>query len=152
AGIYQKVDLKDSQVEDFDRIMAVNLRGSYLMTRALIDGMVERGAGVVVFVSSLAGLRGFAGGSIYCASKFAMQGLAESLMLEVRKQGVRVCTVCPGNVRTNMWETEPEPRPLGESIIQPEDVAESIYHACMMPVNAMVSQIQMRSTDMRMPD
>jgi len=152
AGVYLKVDLKDSKVEDFDRVMAVNLRGSYLMARAFVGRMVEQGDGVMLFVSSLAGLNGFPGGSIYCASKFAMQGLAESLMLEVRKQGVRVCTVCPGNVRTNMWESEPEPRPLSETIIQPEDVAESIYHACTMPANSMVAQIQMRSTNMRMPE
>jgi 3-oxoacyl-[acyl-carrier protein] reductase len=146
AAVFQKVELRSSRLEDFDRMMSVNIRGSYLMTRSFVNDMIRRGDGVILFVSSIAGLTGFKGGSLYSASKFAIQGMADSLMREVREYGVRVATVCPGNVKTAMWERESEPKPEGDSIIQPEDVADSIWHACNMPANTMVRHIELRST------
>jgi 3-oxoacyl-[acyl-carrier protein] reductase len=150
AGVFQKVELKDSRIEDFDRLMSINVRGSYLITRAFIGDLIAGCKGVVVFVSSVAGLQGFPGGSLYSCSKFAIQGLADSLMLEVRKRGVRVTTVCPGRVNTPMMAADPNP-PLPESVIQPEDVAETIYLACTLPDNAIIKQVEIRSTAMRFP-
>lgn len=152
AGVFTKGEIVAASIGDYDRVMSVNARGAFLMTKAFAPGMIARGDGVILFVSSIAGLTGFKGGTIYSASKFAMQGMAESLMLELRDKGVRVVTICPGNVNTQMWDDDSTGRPIPETMIQPEQVAASIYHAVTMPANAVVKQIELRSTNTRYPD
>ncbi len=152
AGVYSHGEISETNVAEFDRVMSINVRGSYLMTRAFVPGMIEREDGVILFVSSIAGLTGFKGGTIYSASKFAMIGMAQSLLFELRDKGIRVCSICPGNVNTPMWENGDGPRPIPETMIQPEQVAESIHHACTMPKNVIVKQIELRSTRTRYPE
>jgi 3-oxoacyl-[acyl-carrier protein] reductase len=149
AGVYNEEQIAETNVVEFDRVMSINVRGSYLMTRAFVPSMIEREDGVILFVSSIAGLIGFKGGTIYSASKFAMIGMAQSLMFELRDKGIRVCSICPGNVNTAMWEHDDGSRPIPETMIQPEQVAESIHHACTMPKNVIVKQIELRSTRTR---
>jgi 3-oxoacyl-[acyl-carrier protein] reductase len=152
AGVFAKTEISEAEVEEFDRVMAVNVRGAFLMTKAFAKGMIKRGDGVILFVSSIAGLTGFKGGLIYSASKHAIQGMAESLMFELRDQGVRIATICPGNVNTPMWDRGSGKKPIPETMIQPEEVAESIYYACTMPNNTLVKQIELRSTNTRFPE
>lgn len=152
AGVYSQAEIEETDVAEFDRVMSINVRGSYLMTKAFAPGMIERQDGVILYVSSIAGLTGFKGGTIYSASKFAMIGMAQSLMFELRDKGIRVCSICPGNVNTPMWENGDGPRPIPETMIQPEQVAESIHHACTMPKNVIVKQIELRSTRTKFPE
>lgn len=93
-------------VEDIEHMMRVNYLGSVYWTKALLPRMVQRGAGCLVFLASVAGRIGVPDESAYVASKFAMVGLAESLSYEVEDSGVHVLTVCPGAIRTDFFDDE----------------------------------------------
>lgn len=105
-------ELWEVEPEEFDAVMAVNVRGVFLTLRAVLPGMVERGSGAVVVTSSAAGLRGVNWLGTYCASKHAVVGLVRSVALDIADRGVRVNAVCPGSVRTpilgGLADTPPE--------------------------------------------
>jgi 3-oxoacyl-[acyl-carrier protein] reductase len=134
-------------LDDWDTTMATNLRSLYLVTRAVLPGMRRRGEGTIVNVASLAGRNGFAGGTAYSASKHAVLGFGRSLMLEVRKEGIRVITICPGSVDTGMLRDQPMLKSNPDRILLPEDVAASILHAAQQPARAMVSELDIRPTN-----
>ena len=127
--------------------MATNLRSLYLVTRAVLPGMRRRGEGTIVNVASLAGRNGFAGGTAYSASKHAVLGFGRSLMLELRKEGIRVVTICPGSVDTGMLRDQPMLKSDPERILRPDDVAESILHTLRLPLRALVSEVDLRPTN-----
>ncbi|PYO77583.1 MAG: short chain dehydrogenase [Gemmatimonadetes bacterium] len=104
AGIGRFKPLSDLSLEDWDRTMSVNVRSLYLVTRAFLEGMLGEGTGTIVNIASLAGKNGVEGGTAYCASKHAVLGFSKSLMLEVRKRGLRVVAICPGSVATTFAE------------------------------------------------
>ena len=143
AGIAIIRPLTELSVEEWDATMATNLRGLFLVTRAVLPGMLERGSGIIVNVASLAGRNPLVGGTAYAASKHAVLGFSKSLMLEVRKQGVRVLAICPGSVNTALIRTMRSPSREGE-MLEPEDVAQAILDAVRMPARATVSEIDIR--------
>jgi 3-oxoacyl-[acyl-carrier protein] reductase len=147
AGVLIARPFEELTLEDWDVTMATNLRSLYLVTREVLPGMRRRREGTIVNVASLAGRNGFAGGTAYTASKHAVLGFARSLMLEVRKEGVRVVTVCPGSVDTGMLVDQPMLSPNRERILQPEDVADAILHAVRLPGRALVSELDIRPTN-----
>jgi meso-butanediol dehydrogenase / (S,S)-butanediol dehydrogenase / diacetyl reductase len=106
AGISTMARVVDLTEEEWDRTMAVNAKGVFLMTRAVLPSMIERGAGSVVNIASAAGKRGSRTFSHYSASKFAVIGFTQSVALEVSSAGVRVNSVCPGLIATPMQERE----------------------------------------------
>jgi len=140
-GIFSKV--AESNIEDFDKMVAVNLRGLYLCTRAVLPSMIEKKSGVIVNISSLAGKNAIVGGACYCATKWAVIGFSRSLMLEVREHNIRVITICPGSVNTSFSDRSRN----ADKILQPEDVAEVALVAIMMPERAMVSELDIRPTN-----
>src|SRR5207248_1985004 len=93
AGIGLFLPVLEMSAEDFDRVLAVNLRGVFLMTQAVLPRMMQRKSGTIVTISSLAGRNGFQSGAAYCASKFGVRGLMQSLFLEARESNIRVITV-----------------------------------------------------------
>lgn len=115
-------------VESWDRIMAVNLRGVFLCSRAVIPSMSSRGSGHIVNISSGAGRRGLKNRAAYSASKFGVMGFSESLELEVAERGIKVTVVLPGEVSTSFTSHYPSevPRPDPKHALSPEDVAEAI--------------------------
>ena len=147
AGVLIARPFEELTLDDWDTTMATNLRSLYLVTREVLPGMRQRRDGTIVNVASLAGRNGFAGGTAYTASKHAVLGFARSLMLEVRKDGVRVVTVCPGSVDTGMLQDQPMLSTNRERILRPEDVAEAILHAVQLPGRAMVSELDIRPTN-----
>jgi 3-oxoacyl-[acyl-carrier protein] reductase len=100
-----------------------------------------------VNVASLAGRNGFPGGTAYTASKHAVLGFSRSLMLEVRKDNIRVIAICPGSVDTSMMRHQPMLKAEPSRILQPEDVAATILHALTLPERAMVSELDIRPTN-----
>jgi 3-oxoacyl-[acyl-carrier protein] reductase len=147
AGVLIARPIEDLTLEDWDTTMATNLRGPFLMTRAVLPPMRARRQGTIVNVASLAARNGFVGGSAYVASKHAVLGFGRALMLELRKEGIRVITVCPGSVDTAMLSDQPMLKSDPARILQPEDVAEIILHALRLPERAMVSEIDIRPSN-----
>ena len=147
AGVLIARPFEELTLEDWDVTMGTNLRSLFLVTRAVLPGMRRRREGTVVNVASLAGRNGFAGGTAYTASKHAVLGFARSLMLEVRKEGIRVITVCPGSVDTGMLHDQPMLKSDPQRILRPEDVADAILAAVRLPARAMVSEIDVRPTN-----
>ena len=134
-------------LDDWDSTMATNLRSLYLMTREVLPGMRQRRRGSVVTIASLAGRNGFAGGSAYAASKHAALGFSRALMLEVRKDNVRVIAICPGSVDTALIRDQSVLTPNLDRILQPEDVAATVLAALSLPERATVSELDVRPTN-----
>ena len=147
AGVLIARPLDELTLEDWDVTMATNLRSLYLTTRLVLPGMRARRRGSIVNVASLAGRNGFVGGSAYCASKHAVLGFSRALMLEVRKDNVRVVAICPGSVATGMLRDQAMLKPDHERILRPEDVAASILHVLTLPAGALVSELDIRPTN-----
>ncbi len=126
--------------KNFDRVIAVNLKGVWLCLRAELKIMAERGSGAIVNCSSIAGLVGFAGIPAYTASKHGVLGLTRAAALEYAQKGVRVNAVCPGVIQTPMIErfTKGDDRaraalaagePMGR-VGRPEEVAAAVLWLC----------------------
>jgi 3-oxoacyl-[acyl-carrier protein] reductase len=126
AGIAAFGNILEMEPQAWERIIQVNLMGTYYTTRAVLPNMIERKTGDIINISSTAGLKGNASTSAYSASKFAVLGLTESLMQEVRKHNIRVTALTPSTVATEMAKdlklTDGNP----ETVMQAEDVAELI--------------------------
>ncbi len=132
------------EVEDYDRIFGVNVRGLFLCSRAFVPDMVARGDGVVVNIASLAGKNAFPAGSIYAASKHAVMGMSRCMMLDLRPEGVRVLTVCPGSVDTRFFDGEEHMVRDREKIMTPPAVAELVLGAIRLSDRGTVSEVEIR--------
>jgi NAD(P)-dependent dehydrogenase (short-subunit alcohol dehydrogenase family) len=104
AGVASSAPLKSQTPEEWERLFAINVSGTFLVTRAFLPGMLERGWGRVVNVASIAGRAGAAYVSAYAASKHAVVGFTRSMAAEVAARGVTFNAVCPGYVDTPMTE------------------------------------------------
>lgn len=147
AGVLIARPFEELTLEDWDVTMSTNLRSLYLVTRGVLPAMRRRREGTIVNVASLAGRNGFAGGAAYCASKHAVLGFSRALMMEVRKEGIRVVAICPGSVDTGMLRNQPMLKSDPERILRPEDVADTILHAVRLPNRALVSELDIRPTN-----
>jgi 3-oxoacyl-[acyl-carrier protein] reductase len=119
----------------------------FLVTREVLPAMRAAKLGTIINVSSLAGRNGFAGGTAYCASKHAVLGFSRALMMEVRKDGVRVITICPGSVDTPLIRNQSTLTPNLEKILHAEDIAETILGALRLPLRATVSELDIRPSN-----
>ena len=147
AGVALLKPFEQLTLDEWDTTMATNLRSLFLVTRAVIPGMRQRKHGAIVNIASLAGRNGFAGGTAYTASKHAVLGFARSLMLEVRKDNVRVITICPGSVDTPLISSQGMLKPDVTKILKPEDVADAVLAALALPERALVSELDLRPTN-----
>ena len=103
AGVAFDKKLVDTSEEEWNQTIDTNLKGAFLFTKAVLPHMIKRNSGVILNVNSGAGKAGFSDLSSYCASKFGLVGLAESLALEVVPYNIRVLTIFLGQVATKMW-------------------------------------------------
>ena len=147
AGVLIAKPIEELTLEEWDATMATNLRSLFLTTRAVLPAMRAARRGDIVNVASLAARNGFAGGSAYVASKHAVLGFGRALMLELRKEGIRIITVCPGSVDTAMLQDQPMLKSDPARILRPEDVADTILHALRLPARALVSEVDIRPSD-----
>ncbi|MBZ4043109.1 3-ketoacyl-ACP reductase [Flavobacterium hibisci] len=126
AGIASFGKFMELEPSEWEKIIQVNLMGTYYTTRAVLPNMIERQTGDIINISSTAGLNGNALTSAYSASKFAVLGLTDSLMQELRKHNIRVTALTPSTVATDMAKdlnlTDGNP----EKVMQSEDIAELI--------------------------
>ncbi|QWU15957.1 3-oxoacyl-[acyl-carrier protein] reductase [Paenibacillus sophorae] len=133
AGVANFGTLVDMDPEEWKRHIDINLFGVYYVTRAALPSMIENKAGSIINVSSTAGERGFATGSAYCASKFALMGMTEALFQEVRKFNIRVTALTPSTVNTPLAVNAGLPIGDEDRMMQPEDVAELALTALKLP-------------------
>lgn len=138
AGIAQFGTLVDMDPAQWERIIQVNLMGTYHVTRAVLPTMIERNSGSIINVASTAGERGFATGSAYCASKFAVLGLTESVLQEVRKFNIRVTALTPSTVNTELAVSAGLKIGDEDRMMQPEDVAELALATLKLPPRVFV--------------
>jgi len=116
--------------EEIDRALAVNLRAPMALTRRLVDPMIKRGSGHIVFVSSLSGKAASPGGSVYSATKFGLRGFALSLRQDLRPHGIGVSVVLPGFIReAGMFHDSGAKLPSYVGTSSPEDVAAGVVRA-----------------------
>jgi 3-oxoacyl-[acyl-carrier protein] reductase len=147
AGILVAKPFEELTLADWDRTMATNLRSLFLVTRAVLPEMRRRRQGTVVNVASLAGRNGFVGGTAYAASKHAVLGFSKSLLLETRRDNIRVVAICPGSVNTALLHDQPLLKTDPTRILRPEDVADTILHILELPDRALVSELDIRPTN-----
>ncbi len=146
AGVGKYGPLASLSAADYDWMMNTNMRSSFLCTSAFLPGMLARRQGWVVFVSSVAGLKGLPNESVYCATKFAQMGFAQALDYETREQGVKVSVVAPGGVGTHFaFGTGRTPGdPMLDAMMDAKDVAEAVLFAVTQPPKVRVFLIGMR--------
>ena len=140
AGVATMKPFLQLTPEEWHAMVDVNLNALYHVTRAVLPGMVERQRGHVLIIGSTAGRNTFVNGTAYVATKHAVMGFAECLMLEVRDAGVKVSVVTPGSVETGLF-------PAGTDtswMIEPEDVAESVAYAVDTPPHVLVHRVEVR--------
>jgi NAD(P)-dependent dehydrogenase (short-subunit alcohol dehydrogenase family) len=148
--------VSELSVQAWDRVLAVNLRAVFILCRLVIPGMAEAGQGTIVNVSSVAGRRGWANASAYCASKFALTGFTQALAAEVKELGVRACLVYPGAMATSWGTWEPESRSADATVERdpreaapPADVAEFIAWIATAPPGLVVNEATITPLDER---
>jgi 3-oxoacyl-[acyl-carrier protein] reductase len=147
AGVLIAKPFQELTLEDWDTTMSTNVRSLYLVSRAVVPAMRRRRSGTIVNVASLAGRNGFVGGTAYTASKHAVLGFSRSLMLELRKENIRVITILPGSVATELLRDQPMLKSDPAKILQSEDVAATILHSIQLPERALVSELDVRPTN-----
>lgn len=104
AGVSRMVPFLDCEESLWDLTINVNLKATFLCCQAAVKRMLANGGGAIVNMSSLSGKKPSSWQTIYCASKFGVQGLSQSIAKEFADKGIRVNTICPGIVHTEMWE------------------------------------------------
>ena len=143
AGIGRFGALQDFSTQDFDTILAVNLRGTFLCCREAMRVMAQRKTGFIINISSVVGFKGYPNQAAYTASKHGVVGLTKSLAVEAQEHNVRVSLILPGGVDTELvGQARPD---LDRSILmQPEDIAQAVMYLLSLSDRAYVDQIYIR--------
>jgi len=124
AGIGGEDSIHEHELADWEEVMAVNLRGPFLMARAVLPSMRRQRRGHIINISSESGLEYYEGSGAYGVSKHALNALGEYIQRENQELGIRVNTICPGMVVTEM--TEDSPGLVHEKCLYPEDIADLV--------------------------
>lgn len=142
AGVAHIRPLEDLQPHEFSETVDTNLTGAYLLIRALLPAMKERGRGRIFPILSVAARRGFPGWSAYCASKWGLAGLVAALREELQGSGVRITALYPGATDTPIWEGVP-----GEwnrdAMVPPAEVARAVVYALDAPESTLVEEVHL---------
>lgn len=147
AGIAKFGKFLDLETDEWEAQIKVNLFGVYYVTRAVIPQMIERKTGDIINISSTAGLKGAATTSAYSASKFALLGLTDSLMQEMRKHNIRVTALTPSTVLTDLAKSSNLINNNEERVMHPEDLAELIISQLKLNRRVFVKDSSMWSTN-----
>ena len=146
AGVFGIASSHTETVKAFDESVAINLRGPFLVNRALLPAMLERGSGLIVNVGSVAGRKALRGNAAYSASKYGLRGYHEVLLEELRGTGVRATLLEPAATDTPLWdllEPDRDPRlPNREQMLRPDDVADAVLFVATRPDTVRVPLLQ----------
>ncbi|GAC1501800.1 MAG: SDR family NAD(P)-dependent oxidoreductase [Ktedonobacteraceae bacterium] len=147
AGNYKQ--LVETSAAEYDELMDTNVRSTFLFTRHATPLMIKQKSGTILMISSMAGIYGFPGEAVYCATKFAQVGFAQALDKELRPHGIKVGVICPGGVKTEfaLGKGRTEEGVAQSGMLDPEDVADAVLLACKQAPGSRIIEIQMRTMD-----
>lgn len=147
TGVGNYKNLVDTTAEEYDEMMTTNVRSTFLFSRHAVPVMIEQQSGMVLMISSMAGIYGFAGEAVYCATKFAQVGFAQALDKELRPHGIKVGVICPGGVKTEfaLGKGRTEEGVGASTMLEPEDVAGAVLLACTQSPGSRIIEIQLRT-------
>lgn len=143
AGVGYFGPIQNAAETNWDNVLDTNLKAVFLLCRALTPGMIRKGSGHIVNIASLAGKNVFAGGGIYCASKWGLLGLTGCMAEDLRAHGIRVSAICPGSVATEFGF--PGARDTSK-MLQPDDVAHAVAMILTQAPQSFISEVSMRPT------
>src|SRR5437867_11627442 len=147
AGVFLIKQLAETTYDDFALTLATNLTAPFLIARALVPRMVERGHGHLVTIGSISDYIGFPGSTAYAASKFGLRGMHEVIRAETAKTGVRTTLISPGPVDTEIWDAvDPDAKPgftKRKDMMRAEDVAEAGLFAVTRPERVAIAEIRL---------
>lgn len=141
AGRFEGASFLETTVEQFDTLIAVNLRSTFLVSKAFLPAMIAAGRGHVFNMSSIAGLDPYPGGTAYCAAKFGVTGLSKVMRRELMEYGIRVTTVYPGATFTPSWDGSGV---SAEVMMPAEDVARTFLDAWRLGGRTVLEEIVLR--------
>lgn len=141
AGIGMFGPVQEKSEEDWDNALNTNLKSVFLVSRAVALGMIARKAGDIINISSLAGKNTFAGGALYCASKWGLQGLTGCMAEDLRAFGIRVSAICPGSVATDFGGRGPKDP---SKVLRAEDVAHAVGMVVAQGPQSFISEVHLR--------
>ncbi|MGH7671577.1 MAG: SDR family oxidoreductase [Gemmatimonadales bacterium] len=147
AGIFFIKPLEQTSADDFTTTLATNLTGPFLLARALVPRMVDRGSGHLVTIGSISDYIGFPGSTAYAATKFGLRGMHEVIRAETARSGVRTTLISPGPVDTDIWDAvDPDAKPgftKRKDMLRVEDVAEAVLFAVTRPARVAITEIRL---------
>ena len=138
VGIFKSVE--QLTIEDWKKVIDINLNGIFYCSHFAIPVLKKRGGGPIINIGSLAGKNPFAGGAAYNASKFGLNGFSEAMMLDHRHDGIRVTAILPGSVDTN-FSNRTASAPWKP---QPDDIAQIVLDVLRMPSRTLISRVEVR--------
>lgn len=133
--------IQEKTEAEWDQVMNTNLKSVFFVSRAVIPGMIARRGGDIINISSLAGKNTFAGGAIYCASKWGLQGLTGCMAEDLRAHGIRVSAICPGSVFTDFVGRGPKDP---GKVLTTEDVAHAVAMVAAQGSQSFISEVHLR--------
>lgn len=140
AGLATFAPVTDAKLDDWDQMLAVNLRGAVLCCRAVLPAMIARRHGTIVNVGSVVTSRALPGSAAYTASKYGLLGFSRVLAEEMRTHGIRVGVLSAGATDTPLWDGIPSP-PARERMLRPEQVAEVALLMASLDPNATLEEV-----------
>lgn len=141
AGVGHFVPVDQLSIEQWNEVIDVNLTGVFYTVRSTVDAL-KKSKGYLITIASLAGTNFFANGAAYNASKFGLVGFTQAVMLDLRKQGIKVSTIMPGSVATEFSNREVNEKDAWK--IQPEDIGQIVVDLLKMPVRTLPSKVEVR--------
>jgi len=141
AGAFEPGRWQETNISLLKRQLDVNLMSAFHVTSAFLPGMIERGSGHILFMGSVASIKGYPGGLAYCTAKHALLGLARGIREETRNQGIRVTILMPGATRTDTWDGTDLPT---NRFMAPEDVATAVVNAYELSGRSVVEEMIIR--------
>jgi 3-oxoacyl-[acyl-carrier protein] reductase len=141
AGIGYFAPIQEASEEKWDAVLDTNLKAMFLLSKAVAPGMIQRGSGHIINIASLAGKSVFAGGAVYCASKWGLLGLTQCMAEDLRPHGIRVSAVSPGSVATDF---SPHTGKDTSKMLQPEDVAHAVESILTQAPQSFISEVVIR--------
>jgi NADP-dependent 3-hydroxy acid dehydrogenase YdfG len=146
AGVGHFSPIQEMSLADWQQVIDINLTGVFNSVKAALDPVIDS-KGYIITIASLAGTNFFPTGAAYNASKFGLVGFSQAIMLDLRKQGVKVSTIMPGSVATYFNEHIPNEEDAWK--IQPEDIGELVIDLLQMHPRTLPSKVEVRPSNPR---